>query len=721
MVIRISFPRFTSFILVFGGMFFQLSIATNIFGQTAHSVHSTVSSMQQHYDAAQRFQSSGDTDKAESEYKLFLADALSHIANGRSHIAEFTRAAPLFDEALKFTPDDAALRLDYAQAALTARDLPRAKLLSQGTLDSSPDKLKGRLNAKAHLILGRALLGMNENEQAVEQFAAAVAIDSNFENGYALAVAHLALSDKTSSATIFKEMLAGFGDTAAIHMQFGRAYGEADFPEEAIMEFKKALAEDNRLPGAHYSLGASYLLRSGTVDFAQAETEFRKELAIHPNDYFSYSQLGYIAMSQHKLQEAKSDLTRAAKLDPQNPDNFLLLGQIDVDLGGTSDAEAALRKAIEVTADPSRNHYQIRGAHYQLGRLLVEDGNTVEGKKEMAISQELLLQNKLQDVANVTGQPLVKSPFPKAALARPADSKASAALQEFENRVGPAIADSYNNLGVIRAVKEDYAEAAGYFEQAAKWNPTMEGLDYNWGRAAFSAHLYAQAVGPLDRYLQAHQKEVGARSTLGLAQYMAHDYAAALQTLQPIEANVDDVPSLNYAYADSMVKTGDLQPGIERLKALALANPNSVTLHQALGAGYLASGNNKQAAEEFRAALGIDPANTESKHELALSLIALGQINEAEQLLSELAVAGSKDADVYYQLGRLLLEQGELKASVSDLEIAAKLEPASVILHHELADAYRRNMQLEDADRETKLYQDLQTQHSSPNQTMEPK
>jgi Flp pilus assembly protein TadD len=90
-------------------------------------------------------------------------------------------------------------------------------------------------------------------------------------------------------------------------------------------------------------------------------------------------------------------------------------------------------------------------------------------------------------------------------------------------------------------------------------------------------------------------------------------------------------------------------------------------------------------------------------------------------LLSELAVAGSKDADVYYQLGRLLLEQGELKASVSDLEIAAKLEPASVILHHELADAYRRNMQLEDADRETKLYQDLQTQHSSPNQTMEPK
>ncbi len=571
---------------LFGGIFFSFPIGIAVHGQTVHHTRSSESSMQQHYDAAERFQSSGDMEQADFQYKLFLADALHHIANDRAHIGEYPQAAALFDEALKFTPDDSVLRLDYAEAALAARDSPKAKLLAQETLDSHPKSSDNRQSAKAHLILGRAFLKTNENEQAKKQFETAVAIDPNFENGYALATAHLALSDKRSAARIFKEMLAGFGDTAAIHMQFGLAYGNADDPEEAIQEFKKTIAEDSKFPGAHYSLGASYLLRSGDAAFTQAETEFRKELAIHPNDYFSYSQLGYIAMTQHKLPEAVSDLTHAAKLDPQNPDNFLLLGQIYTDMDRPSDAEAALRSAIAVATDPSRNHYQIKGAHYQLGRLLIQSGNIAEGKKEMQIAQDLLLQNKLLDKANVTGERFIKSPFPKTAATRPIDATAEAAVNRFEKQIGPAIADSYNNLGVIAAMDKNYANATGYFEQAAKWNPAMDGLDYNWGRAAFAAHLYTQAVGPLGRYLQAHPEDIGARSTLGATQYMDHDYAKALQTLQPIETHVDAVPTLAFVYAESMVRTGDFIHGIERLKALEQANPKSASIHAALAEAY---------------------------------------------------------------------------------------------------------------------------------------
>ncbi len=77
-------------------------------------------------------------------------------------------------------------------------------------------------------------------------------------------------------------MLAQFGDSAQIHMQFGLAYANADFPDEAIPEFKKALARNDRLLDAHYSLGASYLSKSGDTAFAEAEVEFRKELSFHP-------------------------------------------------------------------------------------------------------------------------------------------------------------------------------------------------------------------------------------------------------------------------------------------------------------------------------------------------------------------------------------------------------------------------------------------------------
>jgi tetratricopeptide (TPR) repeat protein len=552
----------------------------------------SASSMQRHYDAAVHSQSVGDTAQARLEYRSFLADALHRLAKDRSQIGEYPQAVPLFEEALKLTPGDPVLALDYAEASLVARDRQKAKSLAQGVLASDSK------NARAHLLLGRAYLGMNENRRAKKEFEKAVALDPNFENGYALATADLALADKSGAERIFKEMLAGFGDTAALHMQIGLAYGNADDPEEAIREFKRTIAEDNKYPGAHYSLGAAYLLRSGDTNFPEAIAEFHKELAFHPDDYFSYSQLGYIAMTQHRLPEAVDDLTHASKLDPNNPDNFLLLGQIYAELGRDVEAEAALRSAIAVTSDPSVNHYQIRGAHYQLGRLLIQDGKIAEGKKEMQISEELLLQNKQLDKANVNGKPIRSSPFASAS-ALPVDPKMEKAVNAFQMQVGPAIADSYNNLGVIAGIDKDYTAATGYFEQAFKWDPTMEGLDYNWGRAAFAGHLYPEALPPLTRYVQGHPENVGARSMLGVTQYMVGDYDRAIQTLQPILPHVDAVPALTFMYAKALVQTGHLQQGIARLAGLERTNPDSAALHRELAEAYRKNAQPKDEEREM--------------------------------------------------------------------------------------------------------------------------
>jgi len=76
----------------------------------------------------------------------------------------------------------------------------------------------------------------------------------------------------------------------------------------------------------------------------------------------------------------------------------------------------------------------------------------------------------------------------------------------FAKQTGPLIAASYNNLGVHAAMKEEFAEAAGYFQAAAKWNPTLPGVDSNWGRAAFANHQCEQAIIPLHRALAAIQQ-----------------------------------------------------------------------------------------------------------------------------------------------------------------------------------------------------------------------
>jgi len=503
-------------------------------------------------------------DRAAQDYRSFLAGALRHLADGYARAGDYPGAAKLFEEALAVTPeaDAADVRLAYAKAALLARDIPTAR--SQAQMVVAADSK----SSAARLILGEALLQVDQNQEARKQLEAAVALDPNYQNGLALATAYLGLSDTKNASKLFTEMSNGFGNTAAIHLDFGRAYAEAGNPDLAIVEFKKAIAINPRLPETHYCLGASYLLSQGQVGFPEAVKEFHRELALNPNDYFSLSQLGYIAFTDRRFAEAEQNLTRAANLDPRNPDNPLLLGQVYLQLNRPADAEKALRKAIALTTDLSRNHYQVQRAHYLLGRLLVQTGHLDEAKQEMQISSKLLKMNSLRDQARMAGVPVTAAasiaPFQPHPDPGPMDLKARQALDDFSNRAAPAIADSYNNLGAMAAGASEFATATGYFANAGKWNPSLEGLDYNWGRAAFSAQLYSQAIPPLTRYLAAHPQEVGARRVLGVSYFMVKDYAGVVQTLGPIESSLAATPQLANIYTQSLVhareKGTDVQP-----------------------------------------------------------------------------------------------------------------------------------------------------------------
>jgi tetratricopeptide (TPR) repeat protein len=664
-----------------------ISVAA-VSGQGVSKTRTAESPLQQHYDAAEALQAKGDLAQAASEYKLFLADALHRVANGRAQVGEYSEAAPLFDEALAFNPDNSALEMDYAEAALDAHDLPKTQHLAQGLIDSSPKNARDLRMAKLHWLLGQVMLGMVDVNGARQQFAAAVAISPTFENQYALAQAYLAMLDKNSASKIFAKMLAQFGDSAQIHMQFGLAYGNADFPDEGIPEFKKALARNDRLLDAHYSLGASYLSKSGDTAFLDAEAEFRKELSFHPDDFYSYYELGHLAMSEHQLPEALRDLTRAGELNPSSDDTFLMLGDLDSQLGRTADAESALRHAIQVCIDPSRNHYQIRGAHYELGLLLIQEGKSEEGKKEMQAAEDLLLQNRKLDAANLAGKSIVRFPSRKAdAITDPA---AAARVKQFEEQVGPVIADSFNNLGAFSAQTEDYASASGYFKHASEWNPEMDGLDYNWGRAAFGARDYRQAVICLSRYMQTHPDDARPRIPLGMSQFMLSDYSGAIDTLSPLGAQLDAAPLLAYAYAESLVKTGDTDQGIARLESLEKADTNLAMVPVALGDALASQKQYQKAEVQLRTALHINPADKNAQFDLALTLIALGQKDEARSLLKELADhPETNDPKIFYQLGKLQLELGDTDAAITSLEAAAKLAPDDDAIRLELTEANR--------------------------------
>jgi tetratricopeptide (TPR) repeat protein len=294
----------------------------------------------------------------------------------------------------------------------------------------------------------------------------------------------------------------------------------------------------------------------------------------------------------------------------------LLLGQIYADLNRPSDAEAALRQAIAVTSDPSRNHFQIRGAHYQLGRLLLQRGDIAGGKKEMKTVEDLLLQNRLLDQANLTGKPVKGYAFSVADPIAPPAAEALVAEHAFEQQIAPALADAYNNLGSIEAADKDFAGAVAFFEQAAAWNPNTEGLDFNWGRAAFALKQYRQAAACLSRYLDTHPNAPAVREPLGMSRFLLDDFKGTLQVLTPIQSTLDSTPLLAYAYAESLLQTGEYDRGVARLQSLIEANPDLPVLHLALGKAYAAHARYPEAETELRITLRLRPDDKEALHQL---------------------------------------------------------------------------------------------------------
>jgi tetratricopeptide (TPR) repeat protein len=700
-------------VVVFLAIVFPLSHSSMLaaFAQSK-SEHAAPKSLLEHYEIAQDAQTAGNLERANLEYELFLADALHHLAKGRANAKDFAQAFVWFEEALRLAPHDATLCLDYAGASVASGDVPKAKELAHMAVDGAPR------DAKAHFLLGEILLRLKENQDAKTQLEAAVALDPTFENGYALATVELALNDNQGADKIFREMLTGFGDTAAIRLQIGRAYALSGFPDKAIPQFQKALAKDNHLRGAHYSLGAAYMQSAGEANSPAAALEFQKELRINPDDFLSHLELGHIAQNQNDIAEAEKQLTRAAALNPKYPDSYLYLGQLYSEMERWTEADAALRKAILLTSDDSDNHYQIQSAHYLLGRILLQSGREEEAKNEMRIAQTF---ERLRSLEN-QGKPVDRSHLEMSAGAgknsqasrkqSPAksDPQALEAALSVEKEMAPVIADSYNNMGAIAAENTDFPSALNWFEKASVWNPALEGLDFNWGKAAFTAKRYDQAILSLSRHLTSHPDDKWAREALGSSYYALNNCREALRAWQEVEEQLISTPQLAYAYAVCMVKAGDYAKGVQLLQSLEKTAAQVAAIHIALGDAYASHRSFAEASAEFREALHLIPTDTDVKFRLALSLNQLQKWQEAEALMLELAKAGSKDSNLYYELGKLQLAHGNGKSAVANLETAVQLNPHNAVIHHELAVAYLKDSRPQDAERETKLSEAIQNE-----------
>ncbi|WP_446744566.1 tetratricopeptide repeat protein [Silvibacterium acidisoli] len=163
-------------------------------------------------------------------------------------------------------------------------------------------------------------------------------------------------------------------DSYRAHQVMGDSLSAQQRSEEAIKEYRAALALKPDLPNLHAAIANNYL-RLSQPD--EALREFKAELALQPNSSAACEAVGRVLTLQGNYDEAGEMLQRALHLDRPPIEAYRLMGKVDVNQRNFKDAIAVLGHYTAAMPEDSAGWYLLAAAYRA-------DGETV--KMQEAIS-----------------------------------------------------------------------------------------------------------------------------------------------------------------------------------------------------------------------------------------------------------------------------------------------------------------------------------------------
>ncbi|HLA11842.1 MAG TPA: tetratricopeptide repeat protein [Pyrinomonadaceae bacterium] len=711
--------------------------------------------------AAQSYQLSGDLERAAVENRAVVAISLARLGAIAIRERQYEQATRLLTESLS-ARDDSHVRTDLAIAHMRLMELDAA--LAQAQLALTLDQK----NARTHHILGKLFYMKGDYTSALPRLERALVLEPDLDAAYTLGMTYLRLKQIERAKLLFEEIQGALNNSANAHLLFGRAYEETGFSDEAEREFKKAIAIDDRAPRAHFYLGYVILQHGGSERLAQAREEFERDLQLDPQSVYTNFFLGVLAATANEHHKAIRHLLETTRLKPNFAEAYLHLGQSQAELGDPN-AEKSLRRAIELTTDVSRNSYQIKKAHFVLGRLLLKAGRRSEADKELEIAKELQtksLESSREEVSGILGQvpksgEEISAPSQVAAAIpnradeqkqgsddvlliedAPIDTRETAKFLKLKQDLTEILAQAFHNLGVTGAQKGQLATSLEEFAKAARWKAGLPGLDRNWGIVSFRAEQYDAAIPPLSRHLKIHRNDALIRRMLGLSYYFTRSFPQVVETLSRLEATIKTDPDLSYIYGVSLIQVAEHQRAGQLFESLSEQNPQNAQARFYAGQGFVMLEDYQRALKEFQSAAQLDPKMLQVHYNAGQSLIRLNRLKDAERefrtelglnaedltakyhlayvlleqkqeigtalnLLRETIAVRPQYVEARYQLGKALIELGQVSEAIEHLEIAAQAEPSKDYIHYQLSIAYRRASRIADADRSLQLYRAL--------------
>jgi tetratricopeptide (TPR) repeat protein len=670
--------------------------------------------LQAEFEAAKASLAAGDLASAENHYIDTVALGLRQLSQLSLSVEQTDQAAAYLDSALKLKPGDVEIQLAAADVWFRKGEVGKAKALMKSVVAKQPS------HARARSLLGRIYVFEGDSDNAIQELKASVDLEDDFEAGYFLGIAYLKARKLVEASAWFQQLQSTMGESAPLHMMFGRAYLLTKFPQQAIPEFRKAIGLDPKYPRAHGFLGYAYLEHFQEEGYPQAREEFEKEVKLHPNEYQFQELLGIANVNLRDFPAAESALLRAVRLQPQDASTYLYLGETYAATNHIKQAVEILQKYVSMVGNPEDKLREVSRAYYLLGQNLRRLGREEEARKALARSQQIREAKFKYDVKHIFdekksledegesrvsdrvadlleagsaeekqgAQTMIQQGLPAGPVAKqPAAAKETEAAKQYRAFVGEVLGICYNDLGVMRAKNSKFPEAAEFFKQAATWKPDLTGLDRNWGFASFRAEIYSEAVPPLERELRAHPDDSFVRQLLGLSYSGLEDYAKVVEVFHPFLEHPPDDPGLLLAWGTALVRTRQSEAAAGIFGRLLEQNANNASVHLLLGQAYAQQKDYPNARIELKTALQLDPRLPDAHYYMGLVYLHESEFESAAQEFRAELQLRPVDALTTYHLGYALLAQGHPEDAVPLFRGTIKALPGYESAHFELGRA----------------------------------
>lgn len=465
--------------------------------------------------------------------------------------------------------------------------------------------------------------------------------------------------DLRCAAAAFNEALRLEPHLAEAHFDLGLVRQSQKQLTAAISEFRLALQYDPALLQAHCALGSSL------SDPTEAESEFRKVIAVNPQLVCALDGMAQVLVKERRYDAAIDYWKRSLRIQPDAPDLQIALATATYKSAKARQANglpalegAGMPDAIRLLTDLLKNHADVTAAYFALGNIYANEHRN----REAADEYEQVIRRSPTDTVALGAQV-------KALIDASAYTEALAPARDYVRRK-PNDPSGHVMLGTVYQQLGDYAKAEPELQIGTARAPDDFEARYQLG-------LVLARMGKPDRALPNLRKAVALKPADRSAQYQL---VAVLRSLGRTQESTQIVEKLRKEQGEESLNS---QLASEGTKANDL----------------LQSGKPAEAAQIYRHMLEENPDSAQTAYNLALALEAENDTNGAKDTLRKSIDRNPAFAKTRAELGQLELVQGDLQSAKKWLESALDLEPGLNEARGNLAMVHAKNGDLVSAER----------------------